>query len=268
LYDRAVSVQPDYPFAYIDRGKARQALDDTEGALQDFSRAIVLSPDYPWSYIDRAKLYLRRTQRQEAIADLSMAITLDPGQFESYALRAGALSGGGDTDGAIADWERVVRLVPGYWYAYAPLAALRWTRGEWAKARTALLRAYEFQEDEHSLALCAALCSIRQGNKGEAAAILQRVLDNVPGESWYRDVARFLLDTNTETALLSRIDRERSSTLKARMLFYVAVAYLGGGMDRAGRTYLVQIAGRGSPLAIETQLADIELQRAGALNDR
>lgn len=268
LFDRAVAVQPDYPFAYIDRAKARQALDDAAGALLDLSRAIEIAPEYPWSYIDRAKLYLRRAQRQEAIADLSMAITLDPEQFEAYALRAGAFSNGGDTDRAIADWERVVSLVPGYWYAYAPLAALRWTRGEWAKAGTALLRAYEFQEDEHSLALCAALCSIRQGNKREAAGILQRVLDSVPGESWHRDVARFLLDTKAETALLSRIDRERSSTLKARMLFYVGVAYLTGGMERAGLAYLVQISSRGSPLAIETQLADIELQRTGPVNGR
>ena len=197
-----------------------------------------------------------------------MAIRLDPGQFESYALRAGALTSAGDTDGALADWERVASLQPRYWYAYAPLAALRWTRGEWAMARAALLRAYEFQEDEHSFALCAALCSIRQGNKADAVATLQIVLDKVPGESWYRDVARFLLDPETETALLSRIDRERSPTLKARMLFYVAVAYLGGAMDRAGRTYLVQITGRGSPLTIETQLADIELQRAGTVKGR
>ena len=268
FYDRAVTVQPDYPFAYVDRGKARQALNDTAGALQDFSRAIELSPEYPWSYVDRAKLLLRRSEPQAAIADLSMAIRLDPGQFESYALRAGALTNAGDTDGALADWERVVSLQPGYWYAYAPLAALRWTRGEWAKARAALLKAYEFQEDEHSFALCAALCSIRQGNNRDAAAILQRVLDNVPAESWYCEVARFLLDPKTETALLSRIDRERSSTLKARMLFYVAVAYLGGSMEgQAARTWRrLPAAGRRS--AIETQLADIELQRVNAFKGR
>jgi hypothetical protein len=52
------------------------------------------------------------------------------------------------------------------------------------------------------------------------------------------------------------------------MLFYVAVVYLTGGMERAGRTYLVQIAGRGLPLAIETQRADIELQRAIPVNGR
>ncbi len=268
FFDKAVSVQPDYPFAYIDRGRARQALDDTIGALQDFSRAIALSPEYPWTYIDRAKLNLRRAQRQEAIADLSTAITLDPGQFESYALRAGARTSAGDTDGALADWERVVSLQPRYWYAYAPLAALHWTRGEWAEARAALLRAYEFQEEEHSFALCAALCSIRLGNKRDVAVILQTVMDKAPGESWYREVARFLLDPKMETALLSRIDQERSATLKARILFYVAVAYLGGPLDRAGRTYLVQIAGRGSPLAIETQLADIELLQAGTLKGR
>jgi tetratricopeptide (TPR) repeat protein len=227
----------------------------------DFSRAIALAPDYSWSYIDRGKAYLRQSRRQEAIADFSIAITLDPGQFEAYALRAGALSEGRDTDAAIADWERVVTLAPGYWYAYAPLAALEWTKGDWGKARAALLHAYEFQEQEHSLALCAALCAIRQGKGKDAARILQRVLDSAPVDSWYRDIARFLLDRNSESALLSRIDRERNAALKARMLFYVAVAYLGGGMERAGSTYLVQISGRGSPLATETQLAAIELER-------
>jgi tetratricopeptide (TPR) repeat protein len=260
LYTRAITAQPDYSFAFIDRARTRQALDDVEGAQADLERAIALDPQYPWSYIDRGKLYARQSRREEAIADFSMAIRLDPAQFVAYALRADAYAARGDAADALSDWEQVVRLRPDYGNAYAPLAALAWTTGDWPKARDAFLQAYRY-DDDPSLALCAALCSVRSGNRGDIDEMLAPVLERAPPDSWSRSIVRFLSDPGSEPSLLSRIERERDPVMKARMLFYVGVFSMTNGMERVGATYLAQVDGTGSPLTMEARLARTEIER-------
>jgi tetratricopeptide (TPR) repeat protein len=261
LYTRAIAAEPDYPFAYIDRARVRESITDADGAVDDLSRAIAIDPSYSWSYVDRGRIYLGKSRLLDAVADLSMAIRLDADQFESYALRADALGLQGRTVEAIADWERVVSLKPAYGAAYEPLAALAWRVGDWEKARAAFLRAYEFDEAEHAYALCAALCALRQGRPGDIAGIVEPVLARAQSDSWYHDMARFLVDRSGESSLMTRIDRERNQSLKARMLFYISVVYRMSGMDRAAATYLSQIDGRGAPSAVETALAIAELDR-------
>jgi tetratricopeptide (TPR) repeat protein len=264
LYTRAIAAEPDYPFAYVDRAGVRRSLGNLPGAIGDLSQAIALDPSYLWSYIDRGRLYAEQSRPTEAVEDFSMAIRLDPDQFESYALRADALAGLGKSVEAIADWERVARLKPAYGAAYRPLAALAWRVGDWPRAQTAFLRAYEFDEAEHAYAMCAALCALREGKAGAVPAIVEPVLARTPADSWFHDVARYLLDRRTESSLLLRIQQERNQALKARMLFYVAVVARVNGLERTALTSLTQIEGRGAPSAVETALAVAEQARIPA----
>jgi hypothetical protein len=152
-------------------------------------------------------------------------------------------------------------LKPDYGPAYVPLARLAWARADWPTARDAFRQAYLYQEDEHSLALCAAVCSLRAGKPAEVSAVLTPVLPQLAADSWYRDTARFLMDRSAEPSFLGRINRERNAALKARMLFYYAEYCFANNMDRAGLTYLIQIEGKGAVSAPETQLASAELAR-------
>jgi tetratricopeptide (TPR) repeat protein len=263
LFTRAIEVQPDYPFAYADRARARAALADMTGALEDLSRAIALDPQYSWNYGDRGRVYMRLSRLEEAAADFSMAIRLDPSQFQFYALRAETLMKTGSLNGAIADWDRVIELEPGYGPAWEPRAALAWAMGDWACARTAFLRAWDFDESEFSYLLCAGLCALREGK--DAGAVVQPVLARAPADSWYHDTARYLSDRRFEGAFLARVDKERSAWLKARMLLYAGVTALSNGMHRAGLIYLLQAEGRGAPGAVETGLVGAELARLNAL---
>ena len=234
VLSRAVAAQPDYPFCYVDRARARRALRDYPGAVQDLSRAISLDPQYPWSYIDRGRLYVMQSRgpRRAPIFPWPSAWTRI--NSRAYALRAQARQDAGDGDGALQDWEQVLRLSRTTGTPFSPWPPCRGGRGTGRRARDAFIRAYGFQEDDPSLALCAALCAIRQGRQGDVSAILAPALSRIPVDSWYREVARFLLERSSEGQLLGRIDRERDTALKARMLFYVAITYLSTGMDRAG----------------------------------
>lgn len=263
LFTRAIARQPDFPFSYIERARAQKSLGLTGEALGDLSRAIALDPGYSWSYLDRGKLYVMEARREEALADFSMAIRLSPEQFSGYALRASVLDAKGDREGALADWERVLALKPGYWFAYPPLGALYFEKGEWDKARQAFLSAYRYQEDDHSLALLAALCSHRGGNPRDSSQALQTVLSQVERDSWYAEIARFLIDPAADARLLNRLQGEKNKALKARMLFYVAEQYLASGRRRAAVSYLALIDGEGDRGLVETRLARFELARSG-----
>jgi lipoprotein NlpI len=191
-----------------------------------------------------------------------MALRLDPSQFQIYALRAQTYTFAGKVDEAAADWDKVIALEPTYGFAYAPRAVLAWEKSDWPRARAAFLKAFEFDDREFSYLLCAGLSALRDGKRAEP--IVQPVLAQAPSDSWYHDMARYLLDRTFEGQLLARIDRERNTALKSRELFYVGVVALMNGMDRAGITYLLQAEGRGAPSAVETDLTHAELERLNA----
>ena len=65
-YGEAISLKPDYAVAFNNRGIAHQKQGDLEGALQDFDEAIRLKPDY-------AKALRNRDAMSKAIADRSKA---------------------------------------------------------------------------------------------------------------------------------------------------------------------------------------------------
>src|SRR5438034_630562 len=53
-YDRAISLSPNNPQCYFDRGNLRFKLGDTNLALQDYARALRLNPNFREVYVARA----------------------------------------------------------------------------------------------------------------------------------------------------------------------------------------------------------------------
>ena len=258
---RAIEAEPGYPFAYIDRARARRALGQTAGAILDLSRAIALDPSYPWSYIDWGKLYLGEARREEALADFGMATTLGPEIFSGWAYRGQMLYDAGRDDEALSDFERVAILRPDYWFVFPPLGELYFVKGEWANARRYFLEAYRYEEEEHSYLLLAALAARRAGDRKGAAELLEGALPAISRDSWQYEVARFLLKPEADLPLAARADREKSRTVRARMLFYLADQAFASGRERAAASWLAEIDGSGAPTAIETRLARREFAR-------
>jgi tetratricopeptide (TPR) repeat protein len=115
-YEEAVSGFTDvlraYPYvaeAYLNRGSARAALNDIDGALKDYEQAIKLNPNALESYLQRGKLYLQLGDRNAAIGDYSEALKLDPKYESVRLLRAQALKQNGDYEGAIKDFEQILK---------------------------------------------------------------------------------------------------------------------------------------------------------------
>ena len=75
-FDEAIRLGPDYPLAYVNRGKAKDKLGQHEAAIADFDEAIRLEPDYPLAYIGRGLAKDALGLKDEARKDLETALEL------------------------------------------------------------------------------------------------------------------------------------------------------------------------------------------------
>jgi lipoprotein NlpI len=78
-YDEAIRLKPDYADPFNNRGIARRAKGDLEGALQDFNEAIRLKPDYANAYYNRTIIFQGKANYGAAIADLQKYLDLGGG---------------------------------------------------------------------------------------------------------------------------------------------------------------------------------------------
>jgi tetratricopeptide (TPR) repeat protein len=108
-YSRAIKLKP-HPFAYNNRGNARDDLGDKQGAIADYSKAIELKPDLAEAYSNRGNARSALGDKQGAIADYSKAIELKPDLAGAYNNRGLARSDLGDKQGAIEDAQKAAKL--------------------------------------------------------------------------------------------------------------------------------------------------------------
>src|SRR6266540_3170541 len=95
---------------YNNRGLAREAKGDHDGAIADYNRAIDLNPKYAGAYNNRGLAKQAKGDLDGAIADYNCAIELCPKQPRAYMNRGFAKQAKGDHDGAIADYNRAIEL--------------------------------------------------------------------------------------------------------------------------------------------------------------
>lgn len=78
--DRAIELNPDYLYAYFNKGLAFALIRDFENAIQWYDKAIELNPDDPqnaWSYYGKACIYAKMDDLSRCVANLSKAIEMD-----------------------------------------------------------------------------------------------------------------------------------------------------------------------------------------------
>lgn len=102
-YDRAISLNPNDPVPYNNRGVALANLDQTQAAITAFNEAIRLDAKYADAYYNRGAVYDGLGQKQKAMEDYKRAIELDKEYAEAYYNRGLLRSALADQKGAIKD---------------------------------------------------------------------------------------------------------------------------------------------------------------------
>ena len=115
-YNKAIELNPNYGYAYLTRGLAKEALKDYRGAIADYNRAIELKPNYAEYYHYRGVAKARLEDYKGAIADFTEAIELKPNYAEAYMQRGMSKLILGQKDEGCVDLSKAGEL--GYYKAY------------------------------------------------------------------------------------------------------------------------------------------------------
>ena len=124
-YDEAIKLEPN-AYSYQNRGSAKQALGDLDGALADINEAIRLDPALPPPLINRAVLWRAKGDHDRAIADAdrgdpagqgraaAVNIMTPPGSvlITAYTQRGLAYEAKGDIDKREGGFHRSARPSP------------------------------------------------------------------------------------------------------------------------------------------------------------
>jgi tetratricopeptide (TPR) repeat protein len=117
-YSQALELDPKNIQAYYRRGLARQAKGDWEGALADYTEVLFLDPHRADAYSNRAFVKQARGDLDGALADYAQALALNPKIPVAYYNQGLIKVRKGDLDGAIADYDRALELDPKMAIAY------------------------------------------------------------------------------------------------------------------------------------------------------
>lgn len=114
-FDYSINHDPQYPYAWNNRGFAKLKLGQNEAAIKDFDMAISLKNDYKhMPYYNRANAHREKGRLQEALADFDQAIGLNPKYHEAFNDRAETWEKLNQPEKARADFEAALQIKPDY----------------------------------------------------------------------------------------------------------------------------------------------------------
>ena len=76
MFNKAISLRPDFPYAYSNRGFAKLNLGDIKGAYQDVKKSLLIDNKNSYAYKNLALIYLKDGKKSDACYNLKKAIEL------------------------------------------------------------------------------------------------------------------------------------------------------------------------------------------------
>ncbi|MBR2864958.1 MAG: tetratricopeptide repeat protein [Elusimicrobiaceae bacterium] len=97
---------------YAQRGASKRALQDIEGALQDYQNAVSVNPGYAGGFLDMSQIYYSQKKYQKALECANKAVEKAPNQPICYGIRADIKKAMNDLIGSLTDYQQVLFLNP------------------------------------------------------------------------------------------------------------------------------------------------------------
>ncbi len=113
-FETAAQIRPHDPFLLLNRGLAYLDSNKYEAAVDDFSHAMVSQPDNARLYLERARAFMKMEYPADAYADLSEAISLKPSYALAYYYLGDLMFRNGDKDYALGALVKSKELAPMY----------------------------------------------------------------------------------------------------------------------------------------------------------
>jgi tetratricopeptide (TPR) repeat protein len=108
----AIRLNPKNSTAWNNRGIAKDSLGDHQGAIDDFTKVIELTPENDSAWVMRGIVKGRLGHYESAFDDFTQAIKLNPKNGSAWNSRGLTKHKLGDHQGAIADYTKAIELNP------------------------------------------------------------------------------------------------------------------------------------------------------------
>lgn len=264
-FDHAVTLVPQSPLPWFNRGLVQRALKNCRAAVDDFGRALELQPDLFNALYQRGNCLQALGSPESAVEDYTRAITL-PGRIEprflAYFGRAEAYRRLGRLEQAEADYTRVSALRTDT-RALRSRAWVRYYRGHWRAAyedTATYLHDTEGKEPDAAYALALGVLSLRrEGDQAEAAAFLRQWRSRITAAPRSAAVLDYFQNGDQRALLASA----KSAGERTEALAYIGANLLAQNQQERGVQLLRQVLREGDPAYLEYDLAYHELRRLG-----
>ncbi len=176
-FSASIAANPNFPDAYLARGKGFATIERWPLALQDYTKYISLIDDDPEGYAVRGVAYYRTSKPDEAIADYSKALQLDPKQLFALNNRGIVYRERKQTDKALADFNAAIAMSPNYADPYYESAKLYKDLKDFKKALPLVNKAVALQTNYPHFYALQAMILLGDDKNTEALAISEKILE-------------------------------------------------------------------------------------------
>jgi len=173
-FDRAIERCPHHWWAHALRAAALNDLDRPDEAIASCTIALTVNPRFTAARLNRGYALMRLTRYEAAEEDFTRAIAADPESHHTYHLRARVRFWRGNTEGAGVDAEEALRRGPSCPDAHGILAAALVDRRDFAKARPHVDAAIRGNPDDFDAYVVRGQCYDEAGDPHAALADYER----------------------------------------------------------------------------------------------
>jgi tetratricopeptide (TPR) repeat protein len=167
-YKKAIVIKPDYVEAYNNMGNALLEQHNLEEAIEAYKKVLVIKPDYVDAYNNMGNALLEQHNLEEAIEAYKKALVIKPDYVDAYYNMGNALQDQGKLEEAIEAYNKALAIMPDYVDAHYNMGNALLEQHNLEKAIEAYKKALDIQPDNadthHNLSL--ALLSARDFNHG------------------------------------------------------------------------------------------------------
>jgi tetratricopeptide (TPR) repeat protein len=114
---------------YVEMAKTKIKMEDYNGAIAACDLAITINPEYSHAYLQRGIAKSAKEKKRDAILDYDIAIKLNPLSDTAYIQRGNTKWRLLDQQGALADYNKTIQINPRYAFAYIQRGLLKISLG-------------------------------------------------------------------------------------------------------------------------------------------
>lgn len=173
-FDKGIELNPRFPNAYYNRGNAKLTTGDLLGAISDYDKAVEIDPLFVGSYVNRGSARSRLGDHKAAIADCDKALEINPQLELAFDIRGGAKHALGDHQGAIADCNKAIEFNPHSPALYYNRGNVKRTMGDYQRAISDYDKSIEIEPRSAAAYNNRAIAKKASGDHAGAEADLER----------------------------------------------------------------------------------------------